>query len=134
MGFDVSIGNSYQYENKEKLRNIAKNILNNTGATSEATQKIIEKSVFLADKQMKDLYTNPQLSVLKASTQITLNNSLKETLKYLKTHAKYSEKYKVPRLGDLWKIVETKNNFENNEKNELYEYEIDRNAKNIFAA
>ena len=134
MGFNVSIDSSYQYENKESLRNIAKNILSNTGATSESTQKIIEKSVFLADKQMKDLYTNPQLSVLKASTQITLNNSLKETLKYLKTHAKTKENVKTPKLGDLWKIVEISNESSNDKNNELYDFEIDRNAKNIFAA
>ena len=134
MGFNVSIDSSYQYENKESLRNIAKNILSNTGATSESTQKIIEKSVFLADKQMKDLYTNPQLSVLKASTQITLNNSLKETLKYLKTHAKTKENVKTPKLGDWWKIVEISNESSNDKNNELYDFEIDRNAKNIFAA
>ena len=83
MGFIVSASTSYQLDNAEILRNTAKNILNNGGASAESAQKIIEKTIFDNDKQ----YINPQLSVIKASTQITINNSLKETLKYLKAHA-----------------------------------------------
>ncbi len=132
MGLNVSVNYSNQYENKEQLREIAKNILNNSGANSESTKQIIEKSVFLANKTMKDLYTTPQLDVLKASTQITLNNSLKETLKYLKSHSKQSLKTKTPILGELWKVIEV--NKSSSENNELYNFELDKNAKNIFAA
>ena len=135
MGLNVSMNYSYQLENRENLRNAARNILNNSGASSEATQKIIEKTIFDGDKQLKETYTNPQLSVLKASTQITLNESLKETLKYLKEHAN-KKVAKKPVLGELWSIFTTNN--EASEKNpyhgELYEFEIDKNAKNIFAA
>ena len=75
-----------------------------------------------------------QWSVLKASTQITLNNSLTETLKYLRAHA--NDRRKEHSFGELWKILSVTN--ENAEKNpyqgELLDFKIDENAKNIFAA
>lgn len=135
MEFNVSTNFSYSLENKEYLKNTAKNILNKNGATTEATQNIIEKALFEGDRLLKEQYTNPQLSVLKASTQISINNSLKETLKYLKTHAKKEVK-KEPVFGELWNIVSLNNQAseKNPYKNELFEYKIDENAKNIFAA
>ncbi len=132
MGLNVSVNYSNQYENKEQLREIAKNILNNRGANSESVKQIIDKSVFLANKTMKDLYTTPQLDVLKASTQITLNSTLKETLKYLKSHSSQASKVKTPILGELWKVIEV--NKSSSDNNELYNFELDKNAKNIFAA
>lgn len=131
MGFSVSASTSYQLDNAEILRNTAKNILNNGGASAESAQKIIEKTIFENDKQ----YTNPQLSVIKASTQITINNSLKETLKYLKDHANRRVKKEYV-LGDLWNIFSANNDAseKNPYKGELYDFEIDKNAKNIFAA
>lgn len=135
MGFNVSVTTSYQLDNAETLRNTAKNILKNGGASSDATQRIIEKTLFDSNTQLKETYTNPQLSVLKASTQITLNNSLKETLKYLREHAiKTSKKEHV--FGELWDIFSASNDAseKNPYKGELYDFEIDKNAKNIFAA
>lgn len=135
MALNVSMGYALQLENKENLKNAARNILNNSGASPEATRQIIEKTIFTADKQLKDVYTNPQLAVIKASAQITLNNSLKETLKYLKEHANKKE-VKRPVLGELWDIFAATN--ESSEKNpykgELYDFEVNYNAKNIFAA
>ena len=84
MGLNVSMNYSFQLENRDILKNTAKNILTNIGATPEATQKIVEKTLFEGDRLLKEQYTNPQLSVLKASTQISINDTLKETLKYLK--------------------------------------------------
>ena len=91
----------FQFENKENLRNTARYILNKNGASEEASQKIVEKTIFDADKQIKDLYSNPQLAVIKASSQISMNNTLKETLKYLKSHAN-KKITKEPVLGELW--------------------------------
>ena len=134
MGFNVSASMGYQLENSEFLRSAAKNILNRS-ASSETTQRIIEKTLFNQDAQLKELYTNPQLSIIKASTQISVNNSLKETLKYLKNHAN-KKSVKSPVLGELWDIFSAVN--EDSEKNpykgELYDFEIDKSAKNIFAA
>ncbi len=137
MGLNVSTNSySYEYENRENLRNAAKNILNRKGATSEATQKIIEKTLFEGDRQLKELYTNPQLTALKASTQISINKSLSATLNYLKSQAKKRQEVKKPVFGELWNIYSANN--EASEKNpyhgELYNFEIDTNAKNIFAA
>jgi len=129
MGFMVSASTGYPLDNGEVLRNAAKNILNNKNASPEATQKIIEKTLFNnSDMQMKDLYTNPQLAILKASTQISINKSLKETLKYLSSK-KIAKKHV---LGELWN--EFKDAGESSYDGELYDFEIDKNAKNIFAA
>ena len=113
--------NNFQFENRENLRNAAKNILLRQNASGEAAQKIIDKTVF---------DYNPQLSIIKASTQISVNNSLKETLKYLKNHAS-KKPAKEPVLGELWNIVNGKKEII---ENELFDIEIDNSAKNIFAA
>ncbi len=135
MGLNISMDYSMQLENRESLKNTAAKILNNSGATSEATQKIIEKTIFEGDRQMKDLYTNPQLSVIKASTQISINNTLKETLKYLKAHAN-EKRHREPVFGELWNILAMDNQASENNpyQGELYDFQIDKNAKNIFAA
>ena len=135
MGLNVSMNYSFQLENRDILKNTAKNILTNIGATPEATQKIVEKTLFEGDRLLKEQYTNPQLSVLKASTQISINDTLKETLKYLKTHAKKETK-KAPVFGELWNIASANNQAseKNPYQNELYEYQIDKDTVNIFAA
>lgn len=123
MGINIThtMGSFQQFENRENLRNAAKNILNRQNASSESVQKIIDKTVF---------DYNPQLSIIKASTQISINNSLKETLKYLKSHAA-KKPAKEPVLGELWNIANSNKEIENNE---LYDFEIDNSVKNIFAA
>ncbi len=121
----------FQFENKENLRNTAKNILNKNGASEETAQKIVEKTIFDADKQVKELYSNPQLAVIKASSQITMNNTLKETLKYLKSHAN-QKITKEPVLGELWEKLNSTN--EDAYKGELIDFQIDDTAVNIFAA
>lgn len=124
MGINIThtMNNSFQqFENRENLRNTAKNILNKQNASSETVQKIVDKTVF---------DYNPQLSIIKASTQISVNNSLKETLKYLKSHAT-KKQAKEPVLGELWNIANSSKNIENNE---LYDFEIDNSIENIFAA
>ena len=135
MGLNVSMNYSFQLENRDILKNTAKNILTNSGATPEATQEIVEKTLFEGDRLLKEQYTNPQLSVLKASTQISINNTLKETLKYLKSHAKKETK-KIPVFGELWNIASANNQAseKNPYQNELYEYQIDKDTVNIFAA
>ena len=120
----------FQFENKENLRNAAKNILENKGASQEATQKIIEKTIFDNNTQIRDSYINPQLSIIKASSQITINDSLKETLKYLKNNA-HKKITKEPVLGELWNLFSQE---EVEYKGELCDYVIDENATNIFIA
>lgn len=120
-----------QFENKENLRNTAKNILNKNGVSEETAQKIVEKTIFDADKQIKELYSNPQLAVIKASSQITMNNTLKETLKYLKSHAN-QKITKEPVLGELWEKLNSAK--EDTYKGELLDFQIDDTAVNIFAA
>ena len=98
----------------------------NAAQRSQAAQNVIAEQSSLA--------TMSQLSVLKASTQITLSNSLKETLKYLQAHA--NDRKKEHSFGELWKILSTTNEEaeENPYNGELLDFVIDKNAKNIFAA
>jgi len=131
MGLNVSTG--YQLENYETLRSTANSILNKSGVNNESEASIIEKTIFSNNDISHE--PNPQLSVIKASTQISINETLKETLKYLRNHAakKNTAKYT---FGELWNILSTNN--EASDKNpyrgELYDFEIDKNVKNIFAA
>ena len=121
----------FQFENKESLRNTAKNILNKNGASEETAQKIVEKTIFDSNKQIKEIYSNPQLAVIKASSQITMNNSLKETLKYLKSHPNGKIR-KKPVVRELWdKLSNSKHSCY---KGELLEFQSDDKAVNIFAA
>ena len=127
MGLNIThTMNNSQFENRENLRNTARNILNKGGASSEATQKIIEKTIFTSNS-----YINPQLSIINASSQITLNNTLKETLKYLKEQANKKETKKYV-LGELWESIQNEN--KNIYSGELLDFEISNLAKNIFAA
>ena len=121
----------FQFENKENLRNTAKQILNKSGASNETQQKIVDKTIFDSNTQIKELYSNPQLAVIKAYSQISMNNTLKETLKYLKSHAN-KKITKEPVLGELWDKL---NNAESDSyKGELLDFQIDNTAVNIFAA
>ena len=70
------------------------------------------------------------MSVIKASAQVTLNNSLKETLNYLKAHANDKRK-KEYILGDLWQNLSEN---EDTYQGELVDFVIDTSLKNIFAA
>lgn len=127
MGLNITHAmTNFQFESKENLRNTAKDILQKHGASENSIQKIIEQPVFSS----VNLYPNPQLAIIKASSQITLNNSLKETLKYLKSHSN-NKNNKKPILGELWEEIEGK---EISYEGELIDFEIDMSAKNIFAA
>ena len=116
--------NSFQFESRENLRNAAKNILNRQGASTEATNKILEQAIFSAKN------SNAQFDILKASSQITLNESLKETIKYLKTKANKKTKKKHI-IGELWNIISKE---EISYEGELVDFVIDSSLKNIFAA
>jgi len=118
---------SYSFENRENLRNTARDILNKQNGSIDVIQNIANKTIFGADSTV---YSNAQLAILKASSQITLKGTLKETLKYLKNNpVKKANKEVV--LGELWRIF-TEN--ANNEYNEFVDLEIDYSAENIFAA
>lgn len=127
MGLNVST--FMGFENREQLRNTAKDILSKGGASSKESSKILEETIFDNKRTYTDMYSNSQLSIIKASTQISVNSSLKETLKYLKSHANKKEA-KKPILGELWNMyTETNNN-----ETEIFEFKIDENIENIFAA
>lgn len=117
---------SFQFENRENLQNTAKDILNRKGASKETIQTIVEKSVFDSNGQH---YPNAQLAIIKASSQIGMNEKLKETLKYLRNSSKKSAK--TPVLGELWNMF---SNDESEKDTDYDEIEVDYSLNNIFAA
>lgn len=122
MGINIThTMSSFQFENRENLRNAAKQILNKQGSSAEAIHKIVDQTVFPIQ--------NSQQIILNMASQVTLNNSLKETLKYLKSHTNKKAE-KEPVLGELWNIMSKKSYA--NYSGELQDFEIDENAKNIF--
>ena len=125
MGINVST--TMGFENKNLLRHTAKEILQKNGVSSENADKIAQKAVFASS----DFASSTELNALKASTQVTLNKSLKETLKYLQAHA--NDKRKKYVLGELWNQFE-KEKTEEHYTGELIDFEVDSNLKNIFAA
>ena len=106
----------------------------NKQTTEQNNIQPVQNNVIQKNESFNNFNLNPQQYVLMTSTQITLNNSLKETLKYLNSHKKQTNK--EPRLGDLWKILNVDNNEseKNPYKSETIDIQIDENAKNIFAA
>lgn len=129
MGLNIShTMTNFQFENKEHLRQAARNILNKEGANTKVVEKIAEKAIIANNS-----YINPQLAIIKASSQISINNSLKETLKYLKSHANNKE-IKKHILGELWDTINTNTEKETEYEGELIDFEINIFAKNIFAA
>ena len=94
-------------------------------------QNVLNQVLFTTDKNSADMFVNPQLAILKAANQITANNSLKETLKYLKTQAN-KKVQKNPVFGELWNLVNEKN--EEAYNGELVDFQIDKYAQNIFEA
>ena len=127
MGSNLSIQMGYlnfEFAQKQQGQNIA---MQNSAATSQSAINIVKQPLFIGTNN----YTLPHIDVIQASAQITLNNSLKETIKYLKQHKNKAKK--KPILGELTTVLE-KEIDENNSVLELKNYEIDFNAKNIFAA
>lgn len=131
MGLNIThTMNNMNFENRESLKNTAREILSKQGASAETSGAIIEKTIFNTTNKNGDFYINPQLAILKASSQISLNANLKETLKYIKSQANRKQP-KSPVFGELWNSL---NENYDNQENELLDFEIDVNAKNIFIA
>lgn len=131
MGLNIThTMNNMNFENRESLRNTAREILGKQGASAETTNNILEKTIFNTPNKGGDLYINPQLAILKASSQISMNKELKETLKYIKSQAN-KKQTKTPTFGELWNIISSD---DEKYEGELLDFVIDVNAKNIFIA
>ena len=128
MGLNIAHTASFHFENRENLRNTARDILSRQGASEEFTQKFVDDAIFSQMKNKVDY--NPQLAIIKASSQISLNESLKETLKYLKSRANKKTE-KQPVLGELWRMFAKE---DCDYQGELVDFVIDASVENIFAA
>ena len=127
-GLNIAQTSGFQFENRENLRNTAKDILSRQGASEEFTKNFMDDVIFSQAKNKIDY--NAQLAIIKASTQISLNESLKETIKYLKTQTNKKE-IKKPVLGELWNLFEKEGL---NYQGELVDFVVDNSLENIFAA
>ena len=126
----LSVSTSMGFENRELFQNSAQNL-------AQSSEKTVEKTT-ANNSQLSTVLTNykpltTEQYLLLASTQITVNNSLKETLKYLQNHA--IERKKEYRFGDLWKMLYDENDDSDEKPYDgiLLDIVIDL-SKNIFAA
>lgn len=122
----INVSTSMSFENRDFLKQAAKEILQKNGASPKVASNIAQNAVFASS----DFVSSTEFNAMKAATQITLNKSLKETLKYLQAHA--NDKRKKYVLGELWEIFDK--NEEENYNGELIDFELDDNLTNIFAA
>ena len=122
----INVTTSMGFENRDFLRDTAKQLLKKGGANEENASEIVQRMVY-PDVELE----SRELSAYRAAAQITLNNSLKETLKYLQAHA--NDRKKQHMLGDLWGLLGDYDS-EDNYNGELVDFEIDYNSENIFAA
>ena len=123
MGINVST--SMGFENRGFMKNTAKNILQKNGVNSKDAERISSNVIY---DFVEDSSTG--LMVLKASTQVTVNNSLKQTLNYLKAHANEKRKKEYV-FGELWDTLSTA---KYKYQGELVNFNVDYSEKNIFAA
>ena len=119
----INVSTSMGFENREFLKDNAKKILQKQGASSEQIDEITN-NVRLTD------YKPIDLNILSMSSQITLSNSIKETLKYLRSHSRDKRKKYI--LGELWEQFD--NTKDNVLQSELINFEVDDTLENIFAA
>lgn len=128
MGINVST--SMGFSNHDFSKNATTSILQRCSIEPECVEDVSKINVFTYDKSSE--YT--QLQLVSTSSMIALNNSLKETLKYLKTHQKYTKK-KEPVFGELWNEFMATNAEEDSENQvELNDFTLDENLNNFFAA
>lgn len=125
MGINIT-QTSYNFENRESLKNTAREILNRQNSSKEPIQNILDETIFGSESS---IYSNAQLAILKASSQISIDGRLKETLKYLKNNPVKKANKRVV-LGELWDLFLQSDH----EPAELPDWEIDYSAENIFAA
>lgn len=127
MELNIAQTNGFRFESKENQRNTAKQILAKQNVSGDAMQRIMEKTIF--DSNESRIYSNAQLSILKAASQISINGTLKETLKYLKKRP-VKRSAKEPVLGELWNLFLQ----EKQDHVDIFEPELDYSTENIFAA
>lgn len=125
----VNLSTTRGFENLGTYKNASSHQSTNTNLLQE--QILPAKNPIISEQYNFDKFS--QLSVLRASTQITLSNSLRETIKHLQ--AQKHQKVQAHVFGELWKIVSTSNeDTENSYHGDLLDFEISENTKNIFAA
>lgn len=131
MEFNIKTNmNPQSFENRENLRNAAKNILKKQGTSENSMQKILDLSVF--DKTVRNYDAFKTQNVINSAMAISLHNSLRETSKYLKNKKVEVKKKEIAILGSISDLFSE--NEENNYDGELKDFEIDFSVKNIFAA
>ena len=125
---DINVSANMGFGSHESQQNVPRNAHKNSAqSASESASEIQPRTI----SGLENPWNSKEMSVLIASTQITLNNSLKETLNYLKTSRKNNKKEHT--LGELWEELSSEDE-ELMKLEEIIDYEIDKKVKNIFEA
>jgi len=124
---DINVSTSMGFENRNFLKKDSQDSQNSQNSHKDSEKKQSGKHVTLP---ASDFIYSSELNSIYASSQIKLNDSLKETLTYLKKHSKDRAKKHI--FGELWEKM-------NQEKDEynidtLIDFVIDNDSENIFAA
>lgn len=126
MGINIShMSNGHQFENRERQKAVLKEIFGEDEKSEETVQNIADRII----PNYTENGAKCTLSIIKAASQISVNDSLKETLKYLKS-CPITKSHKTHVLGELWDMFTS----EQYEANDVINFEIDFSATNIFAA
>jgi hypothetical protein len=128
MGINVST--SMGFQNREFSESMAKSTLRTNAVNTEKAEEASSGTVFAA----KNYPASSAFVIFSTSAQISLHNSLRETMNYLRSRAEDKKKKYV--LGELWDDFTSNKDGDEEDSytGELCDYVIDKNLKNIFAA
>ena len=126
MGINVST--KMEFTNREFLKKPAKKFAgkenDESGKKQNNRQEIInDNSIYLSAAEV---------TILKNNSQVSINNNLKETLKYLQMHAQDKRKQHI--LGELWGKMSDSLKDTKDDINVLADFEVNFEGNNIFAA
>ena len=125
---DISVSTNMGFENRENQQNVQKHSQKHV---AQATTETVQESSPRIISGLGSPWNSKEIAELVASTQMTLNGSLKETLNYLKRSRNNSKM--SPIFGELWEELENEPD-EYLDFDEIIDYIIDKKIKNIFEA
>ena len=126
MDLNIIRSNNNKYENRETLKNIAKEILKQKGASEGSMKKILDLNTLTFDN--KKYYYGAHLEILDANNKIMTQKFIKSF--NTKKNKDDKKTIKKAKLGELWDLLDENTYYEG----ELVDFVIDNSAKNIFAA
>lgn len=124
----INISSSMNFKNQQFPKKSAKEAAKKNDAESNEAENFSERVYSANSKSVSFIETN----LFKSLADVALNNSLNETLAYLK--AQTYDKHKKYVLGELWEQFNQNKTEDEIFQGELIDFEVDNNLENIFAA